>query len=192
MPRPLLRVGDGSFFTPPVEINDLFLTGEEIRRLVVEGGLVEGYVDLGAQVQPNGFDLTVGKIELVEPTGGGAIGFADRAFPGRRPIDWSQDGSIDLRPGDFYVGWTNETVSMPLDTIGILKPRTSAFTMGLVVLTGIVDAGFRGHIRFGLMACRPVKVGKNARLVHMTLARLSTETKGYGGDLEGAFPSLGR
>lgn len=160
----------------------MFLTGKEIRSLVLRKKLVEDYVDLDTQIQPNGVDLTIRNVELLESTPG-VIDFTGekRTFPQRKALSWSRDDIVELSPGNFYLGWTNEMVNMPSNMVGILKPRTSAFTMGLAISTGVVDAGFRGHIRFGLSASVPVKVIKNARLIHMVVARLSGRTKEYEG-----------
>lgn len=44
----------------------MYLGSDEIRKLVVTKNLVSGYRDLEKQLQPNGFDLTVQKIEVFE------------------------------------------------------------------------------------------------------------------------------
>ncbi|MFQ6085061.1 MAG: deoxyuridine 5'-triphosphate nucleotidohydrolase [Candidatus Bathyarchaeia archaeon] len=160
----------------------MILTGSEIRDLISKKGLIENYIDLGVQIQPNGIDLTVGKIELVRPVPAGVIDFSgeNRTFPDRRKVGWAQ-GAIELSPRVYYLGWTNEKVNMPLNMTGVLRPRTSAFTMGLALFTGVVDAGFRGRIRFGLLVYNPVRIKKNARLLHMLVIRLSKTTFGYAG-----------
>ena len=61
--------------------------------------LVQGYVDLAAQLQPNGFDLTLGEVAaFTEPGVVGATN-AQRRLAEAAIIPFGDDGLLRLEPG---------------------------------------------------------------------------------------------
>ncbi|BAI60716.1 probable deoxyuridine 5'-triphosphate nucleotidohydrolase [Methanocella paludicola SANAE] len=144
--------------------------------------LVEGAVDAQAQVQPNGFELTAGKIEAFE--GAGGIGFSndDRALPSTKPLEWGRDGWLLLAPGCYKVVF-NEVVSIPKDVCAIGLPRSSLLRMGVSVHTAVWDAGYRGRSEALLVVYNQggFRIKKSARIIQLLFMRLESGQEGYSG-----------
>ena len=63
------------------------LSRQDIHRLLQqEPPLVESYIDLEEQVQPNGFDLTLREIALPQTSGQIAASDSQRLVPGLAPL----------------------------------------------------------------------------------------------------------
>ncbi len=145
--------------------------------------LVSGYVDLAAQLQPNGFDLTLAEVAaFTEP---GAIGQtnADRRLAETSPMPFGEDGMLHLAPGPYRITF-NEVVSLPLDVMTIGQTRSSLLRSGVAVHGGIGDAGFRGAYQALLVVYHPggFTVARNARLLQVAFFRLvQPVTEGYQG-----------
>jgi dUTP pyrophosphatase len=89
------------------------LSRQEIYRLLKqEPPLVESYLDLDEQVQPNGIDLTLREVALLESSGKIAVKNAERQLPGLAPLVFDGLGFIDLIPGIYLITY-NEIVHLP-------------------------------------------------------------------------------
>ena len=113
------------------------LDRESIRqRLRAQPPLVEGYVSLEAQLQPNGFDLTLAELAAFEgPDTSPGILTADdagRRLAKTRPMPFEPDASRRLPPG-CYLATFNEIVHLPLDLMALGKPRSSLLRSGVAV-----------------------------------------------------------
>lgn len=145
--------------------------------------LVSGYVDLAAQLQPNGFDLTLAEVAaFTEP---GVIGEtnAQRRLAETSPMPFGEDGMLHLEPGPYRITF-NEVVSLPLDVMTIGQTRSSLLRSGVAVHGGIGDAGFRGAYQALLVVYHPggFTVARNARLLQVAFFRLvQPVTEGYQG-----------
>src|SRR5690242_11610121 len=91
---------------------------ELLRRIEESPPLVSGYRSLVEQLQPNGFDLTLGEIGRF--AGGGAIGAsnASRSLPEVCAAPFDSSGWIVLEPGSYQVVF-NEAVDLPNDVMAI-------------------------------------------------------------------------
>lgn len=145
--------------------------------------LVAGYVDLAAQLQPNGFDLTLAEVAaFTEP---GVIGEsnAQRRLAEAEPMPFGGDGLLRLEPGAYRITF-NEVVSLPLDVMSIGQTRSSLLRSGVAVHGGIGDAGFRGVYQALLVVYHPggFTVARNARLLQVAFFRLAQPaSEGYQG-----------
>ena len=159
----------------------MILNKEEIKNRIMENGLVENFVDLDKQLTPNGLDLTVDTI--FEFLGCGSIDFdnTDRKTPKTKALEWC-DEWISLQKG-FYKIMANESINMPLDLIGIARPRSSLARMGATVDTGVWDAGFKGRSEFLLIVGnkKGIRMKKNARIVQLIFNRIKGVKEGYKG-----------
>lgn len=153
----------------------------ELERLV-KGGMAEGAVDVKAQLQENGFELTVAKVEAFD--GAGRVGFsnADRVLPGYTPLDWGEDGWLFLRPGSYKIIF-NEVVSIPKDMCAIARPRSSLLRSGVTVHTAVWDAGYRGRSEALLIVYNPAGfyLRKDARMIQLIFMSLASAQQGYSG-----------
>jgi len=148
--------------------------------------LVEGYLDLKAQLQPNGIDLTLRDVALLQTGGKVTISNDHRVVPDIAPLVFDGLGFIDLIPGIYTITY-NEIVNLPNNVMALASPRSSLLRCGVSVGTAVWDAGYRGRSRSLLVVYNPqgFRVQKDARVVQLIFFRLSGETEGYRGDYQG-------
>jgi dUTP pyrophosphatase len=164
------------------------LNKEQIRALIKEQKLVEGYIDAEIQLTPNGFDLTAGGIFEFDSSGALDFSNTQRRLPAGSALAVRKDapdeafGWWHLKKGGYKVV-TNEVVNLPCDLIGIAFPRSSLLRMGAFVHNGVWDAGFKGRSEFILVVENPygIKVKQNARLVQLVFLPIGRVKEGYQG-----------
>ena len=164
------------------------LNSEEIFRLL-EGNppLIEGYVSLESQLQPNGFDLSMRNVSAFESPG--AIGSADtdRVLADASLIAYDADGWIGLAPGPYLVTF-NEVVNLPLDIMALGRPPSSLLRSGVALHTAVWDAGYRGRSQSLLTVHHSdgFRLQRDARLAQLVFFRLSSPpSQGYQGRYQG-------
>lgn len=159
------------------------LSQHDIYRLLErEPPLIEGYLNLDEQVQPNGFDLTLREIALLESSGKIAISDTERRLPNLAPLAFDGLGFIDLMPGIYSITY-NEIVHLPKDVMALARPRSSLLRCGVSVGTAVWDAGYSGRSQSLMVVYNPrgFRLQKNARVVQLIFFWLSQETEGYQG-----------
>lgn len=160
------------------------LSREQIRTLI-EGTppLVENVSDLDRQLQPNGIDFTVARINSLESAG--FLGFAaeDRKLPLVKPVRFGDREALHLDPGAYQVEF-EEVLHLPNHIMALGWSRSSLLRAGVLIGSAVWDAGFSGqsvsllvvHNRYGF------DVTRHARLLHVVFFRLTEETaEGYSG-----------
>ncbi|MSQ13893.1 MAG: deoxyuridine 5'-triphosphate nucleotidohydrolase [Dehalococcoidia bacterium] len=167
---------------------DACLDRESIRGLLAAApALVEGYLDLDTQLQPNGFDLTLASIAVF--TEGGQLGptDADRRLAGTAELPFDADGYVTLRQGP-YLFRMNETVNLPLDVMALGRPRSSLLRSGVAVNTAVWDAGYRGRSQALMVVHHPkgFRVARDTRVLQLVFFRLERAVgRGYEGKYQG-------
>ena len=154
-----------------------FLSDAEIRELVLKTpSLVENYIDLNTQIQPNGFEMTVS--EIYELEGAGAVDFdnSGRKTPTKKMLPFSENGWVHLNPGIYSVT-LNETVHIPSDIGAIALHRSSLVRSGVVLGTAVWDAGYSGRSECLIIVHNPAgfDIQKNARIMQLLFFRLGTD-----------------
>jgi len=164
------------------------LNREEIKRLIESRGLVTGYIDLAAQLTPNGFDLTAAAVYGFESAGALDFSNKERSLPLSKEIAAGKQAADDrfgwweLKAGIYKV-MTNETVNLPLDLIGMACARSSLLRMGAFTQTGVWDAGFKGRSEFVLVVQNPhgLRLKQNARVAQLMFTTITETENGYSG-----------
>lgn len=167
------------------------LNREEIKNLVEDKKLIEGYFDLDCQLTPNGFDLTVGNVSKFSAPG--ALDFSNK----ERYIPESEEILPKKRSESDNVGWwnlpkgvykikTNEIINLSDDLIAMAFTRTSLLRMGVFAQNGVWDAGFKGKSEFLLIVENPwgVWLKQNSRIVQLLFKRIH-QTQKYNGIYNG-------
>ena len=145
--------------------------------------LLGDFLSLEAQLQPNGFDMTVrGITRLTNP---GAVGTEDssRVLSDTEAIEFEHDGWVKLEPGPYLVTF-NEVVNLPLDVMALGRPRSSLLRSGVSVHTAVWDAGYHGRSQALLVVYHPYgyRVQRDARLMQLVFFQMKTAaSKGYQG-----------
>jgi len=134
---------------------NLILSDRDIKSYIQEGKLIIDPIDNPkSQIQPSSIDLRLGNT------------FLHFKVEGRAFIDPTKDslqdlmGTIEvedgkpffLRPGEFVLGTTIETIKLPEDLVARVDGRSSLGRLGVIVhaTAGYVDPGFCGQITLEL------------------------------------------
>ena len=148
--------------------------------------LVQDYISLEEQVQPNGLDLTLREIAMMQTWGKIAKSNAERQLPELSPLVFDGLGYMDLIPGSYVITF-NEIVNLPKNVMALGAPRSSLLRCGVNVHMAVWDAGYSGRSRSLMVVHNPMgfRVQKNARIAQLVFFRLSGETDGYNGAYQG-------
>ncbi len=163
------------------------LSGNDIRRLIkMKPPLVEGWLSLADQVQPNGFDLTLRDVASVQSAGVIAAANRGRVLSDLAPLAFGGDGFLDLAAGIYMITY-NEVVHLPKDIMALGRPRSSLLRCGVNVGTAVWDAGYSGRSQSLLMVHHPqgFRVQRNARITQLVFFTLAGESEGYHGVYQG-------
>ena len=158
------------------------LPKSEIDRLIKTSRLIEGYLDLSAQLQPNGFDITVRDMASIEGPGTIASSNSGRELPGSQPLAYGQDGLIMLQAGSYMITY-NEVVNLPNHVMALARPRSSLLRCGVDIGTAVWDAGYSGRSQSLLIVhnLHGFRLQRNARVAQLVFFTLTSETEGYNG-----------
>ena len=163
------------------------LNRDAIARLI-EGSppLVTDYVDLPAQLQPNGFDLTLHSVGNYAGEGmPGSIGVADadRRLADTFEARFDADGWVLLRPGPYRITF-NEIVNIPRRLMALGRPRSSLLRSGVAIHTAVWDGGYSGRSQALLTVHHPAgfRLERNARVAQLVFFPLAApDSEGYAG-----------
>lgn len=160
------------------------LSAEEIRKRILEEGLIRDYIDLETQLQPNGFDCTLRSVAKIR--GYGRIDFDNS----RRELPEIEEIAFDdwvYLPKGVYRAYLNEIVKLGNDVMAIARPRSTVVRCGADILTAVWDAGYEGRSEVGIVVHNEAGIwfSKNARIVQLVFISLSTETESYKGIYRG-------
>ncbi len=161
---------------------------EEIALLITgDSPLIENYTALEAQLQPNGFDLSVGQVARFATPGQIGGSDADRVLSDTEPVPFDAEGWLSLEPGAYLVTF-NEVVNLPPDLMALGRPRSSLLRSGVALHTAVWDAGYRGRSQSLLTVQHPdgFRLQRNARVAQLVFYRLATPPEqGYLGRYQG-------
>lgn len=131
-----------------------------------------------------GFDLRLDEVYKI--SGSAFLGETHRKTPDIELIaKYGKQKSIKIKPGDYVLAKTMETINLPVNLSAVILPRTTTFRSGLFIRTGPVQPGYQGELTFGLKNEGPitVEIEMGARFVHI----LFHEIKGAGSKYRGQW-----
>lgn len=149
-----------------------------------------------------GVDLRLGEIhEILE---GGAFIEADgTAGLGKRKgvktkmifkfhEDSDSQPEIEIKPGEYYLVVTQESLTTPKDLVPVVYPRSSLFRAGLLLLNTKTDPGYSGPLTMGLtnLSKFPVRLQMGARICNLVFHEIKGETVAYRGQHQGGRVSF--
>ena len=159
------------------------LSKHEIKGLIKQKPpLIEGFINLDEQLQPNGFDLTLREIALFQSSGKIATSDSQRMVSDLAPLVFDGLGFIYLAPGIYSITY-NEIVHLPRNIMALATPRSSLLRCGVTVNTAVWDAGYSGRSQSLMVVYNPqgFRLQRNARIVQLIFLRMTGETEGYQG-----------
>ena len=163
------------------------LSKQDIHRLLQQQPpLIEGCINLEEQVQPNGIDLTLREVALLQSSGRIALTNSQRLVSDLAPLVFDGLGFIDLLPGAYIITY-NEIVHLPNNIMALATPRSSLLRCGVTVNTAVWDAGYSGRSQSLMVVYNPqgFRLQRNARIVQLIFLQLTQETEGYQGAYQG-------
>jgi len=135
------------------------LSDKSIRARLATGSLVITPEPADEQMQPASVDLRLGELMLING------------------LDWRMKPKDWIAPGEFIIGHTVESVTIPDDLLGFLHGKSSLARRGLMIHTaGLVDPGFTGQIVLELtnVSQHPVALKPGMSIGQLTFEELST------------------
>ena len=158
------------------------LNSSEIRELIEKRQLITNFRDLDMQLQPSGFDLSLG--EVLAYTGSGSADFSneERVLAPSEALQPDEEGWYSLRPGGYTIVY-NEVVNMPLDVAAIARTRSTLLRNGATVETAVWDPRYRGRSSSLLGVHNPggIRLRKDARVAQLVFFRTGEVEEGYSG-----------
>ncbi|GAH90234.1 unnamed protein product, partial [marine sediment metagenome] len=163
------------------------LSKQDIQRLLQqEPPLIEDYINLEEQVQPNGIDLTLREVALLQSSGKIAVKDNQRLVSDVAPLVFDGLNFIDLMPGAYIITY-NEIIHLPKNVMALATPRSSLLRCGVTINTAVWDAGYSGRSQSLMVVYNPrgFRLQRNARIVQLVFLQLTKETEGYQGAYQG-------
>ena len=145
--------------------------------------MLEHFLSLEAQLQPNGFDMTVRDVARLATPGAISVEDSSRVLSETEPMGFGPDGWLQLEPGPFLVTF-NEVVNLPLNIMALGRPRSSLLRSGVSIHTAVWDAGYSGRSQALLVVYHPdgYRVQRDARLMQLVFLQMETAaSRGYQG-----------
>jgi len=145
--------------------------------------LIESYLSIDEQLQPNGFDLSLQDVSQL--TSGGNMGSEpdQRKLSDAETLEFDQDGWLHLSPGPYLISF-NEVMNLPLNLMALGLPRSSLLRSGVSIHTAVWDAGYRGRSQALLVIHNNhgYDLRKDARLMQLVFFHLTQPVgQGYQG-----------
>ncbi|MFC1958033.1 deoxyuridine 5'-triphosphate nucleotidohydrolase [Chloroflexota bacterium] len=159
------------------------LSKQDIHKLIEhEPPLVESYIDLETQVQPNGFDLTLREVAMLQTPGRITASNSQRLVSDLAPLVFDGLGFINLIPGAYTITY-NEIVNLPKNIMALGRPRSSLLRCGVTIGTAVWDAGYSGRSQSLMVVynAQGLRLERNARVTQLIFFQLTGETDGYQG-----------
>lgn len=175
----------------------------EIVRRIKEENLITGLGgrDLSAP-EGTGIDLRLGAAHKIVEGGAyieadGVAGLGRRHGVKTEEVFKLKEGEVQdeliIKPGEYYLVQTAETIRTPLDLMPMVYPRSSLFRAGLLLLATKTDPGYEGQLTFGLTNLGPfeVRLQLGARFCNIVFYKIDGEVVGYHGQHQGGRVSHG-
>ena len=158
------------------------LNSGEILKLIETDHLISEYIDIDKQLQPSGFDLSLGEVQGY--AGEGRVDFSnqERIIAKTEHISHDSEGWFTLESGCYLIVY-NEIVKMPLNLMAIARTRSTLLRNGVVVETAVWDPGYQGRSSSLLVVHNPrgIKLKKNARVAQLIFFPINEVERGYSG-----------
>jgi deoxycytidine triphosphate deaminase len=140
-----------------------------------------------------GFDLRLGEVYSI--SGEAFLGVTERHTADIKLVaefdkaisNKQKAKSVTIKPGDFYLIKTIETVNMPENLTASITARSTTYRSGLMIKTGNVPPGYCGGLTFALKNAGPVPVTieLGARIVHIQFHEVAGGGNMYRGQWQG-------
>jgi dCTP deaminase len=156
----------------------VILSDRTIREQLAAGRIVIDPLD-DANVQPSSVDVRLDRYFRV---------FLNHTMPVidvkqnleelTRLVEVDGPGAFILHPGEFVLGSTYESLTLPDDVVGRVEGKSSLGRLGLLIhsTAGFIDAGFSGHITLELsnVANLPITLYPGMKIGQVSFLQMTT------------------
>jgi len=169
----------------------VLLSDRDIRAELDSGRVVLDPYD-PAMIQPSSIDVRLDRFfRLFDNHKYAVIDPAEEQPELTRLVEVDGDDPFVLHPGEFVLGSTYESVTLPDDVAARLEGKSSLGRLGLLThsTAGFIDPGFTGHVTLELsnVATLPIKLWPGMKIGQMCFFRLSSPAeKPYGSGADGS------
>lgn len=167
----------------------MVLGPKKLLQLVKSKKLVEGLSQRElTNPEGAGFDLRLD--EAYKISGKSFLGIDERHTADIKQVakfDKKKKSKLVIKPGEFYLVKTIETVNMPQNITASITPRSTLYRSGLFLRTGNTPPGYSGGLTFGLKNEGPVVVTieMGARFAHIQFSEVAGGGNMYRGQWQG-------
>ncbi|MBM3942773.1 MAG: deoxyuridine 5'-triphosphate nucleotidohydrolase [SAR202 cluster bacterium] len=143
--------------------------------------LLEEYLSLEEQLQPNGVDLTLRQVARLASAGWMGSAAAERSISEAVILEFDRGGWVSLSPGPYLVTF-NEVVNLPLGLMALGRTRSSLLRSGVSLHTAVWDAGYRGRSQSLMVVHHPLgyRLQRGARIMQLVFLSLTrADSQGY-------------
>lgn len=167
----------------------MILGPKKLLQLVKTKKLVEGLSERElTNPEGAGFDLRLGEVYKIK--GSAFLGETERKTAEIELIEAYRKGvkrSILVKPGEFYLIKTIESVNIPKNLTANIKPRSTTYRSGIFIRTGNVAPGYCGGLTFGMKneGPIPVTIEMGARIAHIQFEEVKGGGNMYRGQWQG-------
>lgn len=163
------------------------LSREELRAALAATPPLVEEVDEVAQLQPNGIDLRVERVQRL--VSAARLGAADAAREpaAREDVPSDGEGWWSLGRGAYVITY-REKVNLPSGLTALIRPRSSLLRSGVTIHGAVWDAGYsgRGEGLLSVLSEHGYRLQRGARVAQLVFFRLSSATvEGYAGRYQG-------
>jgi dUTP pyrophosphatase len=161
----------------------MFLGSVELKRRIQEEGLVKDYINLDDQLQPNGFDMTLQRVERYLDEG---IVYTNskKKLPAMGEVTL-QNNMWFIQQG-VYLGYLNEEVKIPKGLCAIHTQRSTLARCGCFTPVGFWDSGYngRGTVVLNVANKHGIVIEKNTKVVQMFFIPVFGDSFMYNGQYQ--------
>lgn len=135
-------------------------------------------------VQPASYDVTLDRHFLLPDPDIDNLDLADLDADHMHPLSVGGGGLV-VEPGDFILGSTRETISLPSNFLGRIEGKSSIGRVGLLihVTAGFIDPGFTGQVTLEIFNVAPwsITIYPGQRIAQIAFTRLTAHpSRAYG------------
>ena len=159
----------------------MLLSDRDIRAEIESGRVALDPFD-PAMVQPASIDVRLDKFfRVFDNHKYAAIDPAEEQPELTRLVEASGDGPFILHPGEFVLGSTYESVTLPDDVAARLEGKSSLGRLGLLThsTAGFIDPGFEGNVTLELsnMATLPINLWPGMKIGQLCFFRMTSSAE---------------
>lgn len=171
---------------------------DEIHRRVKREKLIENLSDREFKnPEGSGIDLRLGAVYKIIEGGAFIQGDSQKRLGKRKGIRTKlvveyksrkkKQDEVVIKPGEYYLVSTVESLNTPKDLMPVVYPRTSLFRAGLLLLNSKTDPGYQGTLTMGLknLSAFNVKLQMGARICNVVFYKIEGKTTSYRGQHQG-------